>query len=97
MKKINHTPGPWIVIKDERNFKAKIVAPIKMGQSKDIAEVPYYPRQRALFHNASLISAAPELLAALRRINTQISPEHFGQDIYDQIQKAIKKATASSR
>ena|ERR1700760_4412312 len=97
MSKINHTPGPWIVVKDERNFRAHIVTKFPIGEGKTIAEVPYFPRQRALFYNASLLSAAPELLSVLKTINNLISPEHFGEEIFERIQLAIDKATTSSK
>jgi hypothetical protein len=64
---MTHTPGPWIAMphKDNsRRFQVRGPDPDGCGSSP----ISYFVCENAKRDNAILIAAAPELLAALRRV-----------------------------
>lgn len=98
------TPGPWLRSGVRRKIDGMdnhaICATVD-GQEIIIASVWYDPKTHAGFHDASLIAAAPELLAALRDC---LGWHDFADDLHKPIEvraaymrarSAIAKATGS--
>ena len=84
-----HTSGPWKVLPDEGKGYLRIRG--ILGRRFKIANVlnPNLSEQRQSEANAWLISAAPDLLAIVRRMNQQGG---HGLDEHAAMQAAILKA-----
>ena len=90
-----HTPGPWIVLNTGN--------PERGSAWRDVCSMgteftPSYVGE-ALEHDARLIAAAPELLAALQQAQTllhsmTLDPEDY--PVTDAIHAAIAKATGET-
>lgn len=64
---MKHTAGPWAVCYDKIN----VYAP-ETDTAITNSEHPCYPDQDEAIANARLIAAAPELLAALKNLVSQV-------------------------
>lgn len=80
-----HTPGPWRV---ERHQRGRIVVVEPEGCT--VAQIVANAGNRYVPHNASLIAAAPDLLAALLEIVAISDRKH---DAWDRARAAIAKVT----
>lgn len=94
MKNAQHAPGPWFQTYPRVICDASGVGIASSGLLSD--EKRSQAEQEA---NARLIAAAPELLAALKRVEEIIrsgddlsKESHYGQE-HNQIRAAIAKAT----
>jgi hypothetical protein len=94
---MSHTPGPWTVDDDTLDILA-----VTIGDAPAyIACQPAYPSGRPLAEeellaNLRLICAAPELLAALIRMDEEFGTQNYTKSADDAVimaQAAIKKAT----
>ena len=75
---VKHTPGPWIVMGNQRNGHYDFVLP--MAEDKD-------------FHaNARLIASAPELLEALKNCINALYGGYSPHDAIEQAKQVIAKA-----
>ncbi len=94
-----HTPGPWKVLPESEASNPFIVASSETGLSVADCYCPIGGNNQA---NARLIAAAPELLEALRRIDTgqEMTGNFAHADTvlrYQEIARAaIAKATGQS-
>ncbi len=71
-----HTPGPWRVAATQTGrFPAYPIAASIAGQSVQVASVPIMARGGSN-HDAHLIAAAPELLAALQMLEQAVNTEY---------------------
>jgi hypothetical protein len=89
-KKAQHTPGPWVKLPGDLTVGAR---------GCTVAEV--IPQNTAEA-NASLIAAAPDLLAALQALLPYHQcewqePSPYFQDILDDAKAAIRKAKAGAK
>jgi len=96
---IVHTPGPWIVSPYAKNLVA--TADDKIGIADVAMCAPWIakPPQEQQDANAILMSAAPDLLAALRAIRAELCRRHspFVVEMeYAYINEAIGKATGKA-
>ena len=97
-----HTPGPWIIEGIESPVYGSNGAPVANGigigtQSRHVATVYTGGRNAAVINhaNAALISAAPDLLEALKAARNRIialSPMGFTAPELWSIDQAIAKA-----
>jgi hypothetical protein len=82
-QQISHTPGPWLLYRDNRRerydigvkgqFALRLVAEVQFGFSE--------PAEREQHANARLIAAAPDLLEALKRLaHAYVSTMESGRD-----------------
>lgn len=71
MSKAKHTPGPWFYNGDEGSETAKYGHNVNTARGV-IAEIE--ERGGKTEHNARLIAAAPELLAALEKLIASYDP-----------------------
>lgn len=87
-----HTPGPWLVDK-HKNGGFDVIAPTA-GHNGNVlvlcSRQEYSGRAREMWANASLISAAPQLLEALQDI---MDTGFAGGPQGKRARSAIKKAT----
>ena len=95
MTQAAHTPGPWHV--GDRNALLGTYIRDANGFCVAITNTPnnqraYYIDEAA---NARLISAAPDMLAALVKVEKVLRDEGFPQTLR-QVQNAISKATGAS-
>jgi hypothetical protein len=89
-----HTPGPWVVFKDDKDGAVEV-----MAGPECIAYI-----YRARRNNAALIAAAPELLEALKNLCNCLedSTDHCNPETgepygdYDYAMSIIKKAEGES-
>lgn len=87
MSDVKHTPGPWTVTSD-----GFIAAPSdQMNEGYYVASLHGYAERSA---NASLISAAPEMLEALMEARAQMQHLYGKTNVLDRIDAAIAKAEA---
>ncbi len=93
MPKPKHTPAPWVVVISEGSYYLKnletgcIVCEIRMRYN-NYAEA-----------DLNLISAAPEMLAALleyKRLYEEVQPAGGWQGVYEGGNTAINKGTSAS-
>lgn len=82
--KTTHTPGPWIIDETDNLIHAADERHTIICHTGNLKN----PEIRA---DASLISAAPELLAACQRF---LNPTEEGPRLEDIIRAAVAKATA---
>lgn len=96
-----HTPGPWHVSGVRRKWPHAFGSGVMDSHlvetdAEMIAIVPYDQDQHSLcWHDAKLIAAAPDLLAALQRLvlpHFDEHPEDFMPD-WHEARAAIRKAT----
>ena len=94
---MSHTPGPWEIDDDTLDVIA-----LKAGDAPAyMACQPAYPAGRQLGEaevkaNVRLIAAAPDLLAALIRMDEEFGTQNYTKSADDAVmmaQAAIKKAT----
>lgn len=101
---MSHTPGPWVVDYDEMNgIYAVTDKPLRKQDGVQIFhsikicahdECSYMrTTEDERMANATLIAAAPEMLAALQYTLSGIS--RIPYDVLDEITKAIAKATGT--
>jgi hypothetical protein len=92
--KIQHTPGPWQMIKDEFGTYdlMAIAGKFKIGIGRFSFSFGRSSKQQEA--NAILISAAPDLLDALQELQSKwISADHYwGSPTNEKVEAAIKKA-----
>lgn len=81
----NHTPGPWAVAKSGVSVDAGRATRIRMEAGADREE---------LKANATLIAAAPDLLASLTELVN--SPNWKSNAMWDRARAAIDKATGAT-
>ena len=96
-----HTPGPWeyddcdLRVYSDANGAA--IADIICGNRDDGSALP----EKEVERNMALISAAPDLLSALKELSQydkgSSSPGDFGYDILQRCKAAIAKAEGSAR
>lgn len=96
---VSHTPGPWSV-EEPLDFELTIVEADKPTHEwKFIASVPTTPEfdfpPAVAKANAHLIAAAPDLLAACRRLRSVIN-DHVSLADVDALDAAIAKAEGRS-
>lgn len=97
MSEPKHTPGPWVV---ERNVMAQGVCHLAVvarhaGQDWMPCSITPMDSMRPIDEaNAQLISAAPDLLAALEGILRITDRRHF---VWDAAHAAIDKATKETK
>jgi len=88
MKKMLHTPGPWMARGSTRikcsGGPTECLLVFPADRSCDIAWLPFRPDARA---NQALIAAAPDMLAALIKIQELVKDE--------QVQETIARAIGS--
>lgn len=88
--KTTYTPGPWYHEDDDLSIYA--------NDNVVICEAPQHSTGEEFMQNASLIAAAPELLAALREALTAATVQYNGDVVAEQrrvvavIRAAISKA-----
>ncbi len=72
-----HTPGPWEwywrVNDDNLEADCGVLSDVKSGRARSICRCPRFEAEDQWRANARLIAAAPDLLAALKKIE-----EHWG-------------------
>ena len=104
----SHTPGPWRVARHGKDGQEIIVeSTVARTPEFDDGCGDYFPVVADLYrggtgniHDATLIAAAPDMLAALRRavlalaFAAQTSPAMH--DDYNAVSKAIAKATGAT-
>ena len=99
-----HTPGPWETSRGAQNYPFSIES-----ESKTIAFIKMQTEVRHTTANAKLIAAAPDLLDACQegydlitdicnaagndQPYSKVELERICVDIWDQMHKAIQKAT----
>lgn len=93
----SHTPGPWLLHRDNRRerydigvkgqFALRLVAEVSFGF--------FEPAESEQHANARLIAAAPDLLAACRRLRSVIN-DHVSLADVDALDSAIAKAEGRS-
>ena len=87
--KTSHTPGPWTVAADMRGLGNVPVAGVETSAGLAIANCGTHGEA-----NASLIAAAPDLLAALQEILPHIIARPIvGAAILERARAAIARAT----
>ena len=84
---MTHTPGPWTIQAEARRNGRWI----KSRDGQDIAQILLTKDTSEASANARLIAAAPDLLAALERLES--AADTFHADI--QIKLALKQARAA--
>jgi len=91
---MKHTPGPW---KQHPYEKKAIVGDRGDKVTHDIAHICQTGKQATIEANARLIAAAPEMLAALKRIMVIFEREGIGSDeeesepLYNDIKTIINR------
>ena len=83
-----HTPGPWVVGTTDGHATYSITGP--RGTLPYIARIPAGRLENA--DNASLIAAAPELLAALESVRDYWSGGDCPPALWGQITQTIARA-----
>jgi hypothetical protein len=92
MDKSAHTPGPWIVCTDKTNTGCIV------GSLGDLVALAFpNPDRGEQSGNACLISAGPDMLAALKLIDTAAANQEYGPVVLSRddmvfIRAAIAKA-----
>ena len=98
---IKHTPGPWVIDSDGDGKANAIVTSTHLASlDDDICEVygGNMDDDDTRQANARLIAAAPDLLAALRTLANQISPDsddYPDSSYFRMMQDAEEKALAA--
>ena len=100
MRKIKHTPGPWVALPEECDKPYVRIRGTQLGQRFKIANVltPVYEgvherEAEETRANAALIAAAPDLLEALRDLIGWVpGPAHWHTDACP---KAVERAVAA--
>lgn len=95
MKKITHTPGPWVIMEPIDIYGVIRVGNGKSLQAERCADV-YGTSKSQVTANARLIAAAPELLAALKNIVRHVVDLPTRAD-YDLALQAIAKVEESTK
>lgn len=91
------TPWPWSVVLGEQSIGERLVSVVAADGTEICNNETYYPVALKP-ENASLIAAAPELLAALKEMHSSFSAyQIYGHqaDAIDAAEAAITKATKS--
>jgi hypothetical protein len=88
MNRLNHSPGPWKLLRLPEAGKIYI----QTITSHVVCEISTFPRQRAPAANAQFISAAPEMFEVLTTLLSILNEEHVGSKIWNKMNRAIKKA-----
>ena len=96
---VNHTPGPWVAVYHPDKALGSDVSTLQHGIKIAECGIPgkgRYPRKpEEIIANARLIAAAPELLAALKRIVRERA--HGVTDAaWDDADEAIARATGGT-
>lgn len=81
MTNVNYTPGPWKVVEGRNSWTDSTDDGIKVhasqwsvyAEDKAVTGCGFGIQSRA---NATLIAAAPDMVAALQKLNSIINPEH---------------------
>ena len=95
MKMSKHTPGPWLSNTDDRYVREeRSGATIALVCDDDGHCDAEHRHAMPIGANASLIAAAPDLLAACERALANIETNGGGADLADQLRAAIAKAEA---
>ena len=98
--KAQHTPGPWKLDTHGAHPEDAIGGDITGPNSEHIANLPNYGQKSGLtkarfLHNAHLIAAAPELVAAVKRLVEYGDVFSYGRterNPREQAREAIAKA-----
>lgn len=96
---VKHTPGPWYVLRGQRNISIRHKTGDKRLPMVNVASVrgnlpddcPYGSSKA----NASLIAAAPDLLEALKAMTEQTNSTELAAAC-DKARAAIAKATGTT-
>jgi hypothetical protein len=83
-----HTPGPWHIIGGKNWLRVAGRNDVKVT---DVA-LPKYTDQTRAIHDARLIAAAPELLAALQNVRNAHRTGHNADEAWRWVDDAITKA-----
>lgn len=90
-----HTPGPWTVFKDSRDYRPGIEADafsvVIYGYGDDDDGGVQGKSKEEEIANAYLIAAAPDMLEALK--NLENDDGHIPLEAWKMVQSAIAKAT----
>ena len=87
---VKHTPGPW-----HMDYHTSIFSQCPAVYTKNnelVAHVIYGNTEDSARKAAFLISAAPELLAALEMVERELQPDYLTAEHSTQIRAAIDKA-----
>ena len=94
-----HTPGPWIVEDEAEIWGGQQVLAVVDGEGDEVAAAIYWPAVAEIggkaesWKNAHLIAAAPELLAALERLDWEMNERVLSYEgLHNIIRAAILKA-----
>lgn len=87
MTNAQHTPGPWV-------YHAKTSTVQPYPGSGTICALSLRGEREA---NARLIAAAPELLAALEKVDAYLAPEGDEDDAWHDIRVVIQEAIARAK
>ncbi len=87
-----HTPGPWIAADDRRGIYEILCNGEMLAQ---VWRVGYVKRDLPAEANARLIAAAPELLAACKRV-MQLAVSAEGDEVFAEVKAAIAKAESAT-
>lgn len=96
MTQAQHTPGPWAFTADMYGLDNMRVFGVNDATGNGIANCGYDGRGECKA-NARLIAAAPDLLAALDRVDAYLSPFDGEEDAYAEIRSAIQQAIAKAK
>lgn len=89
---MSHTPGPWSMFRTTETVAVRSTTDL-------IADVPLYHSMVGM-DNARLISAAPDLLAALEEMQRTFDrpgPGTYGAGCWERADAAIAKAKGGAR
>lgn len=101
MSKATHTPGPWHLL-DIKGKEAHVFA----GDKYQVADCEHYKRSNAeCLANATLVTAAPTMLAALRSLIACIGKNcnwedgcfYFNERACPELEKPLKDAQEALR
>lgn len=90
-----HTPGPWKIVTDNKGDPRHVVGDVYITVASFLTSVKSCCSPEEIGANAVLISAAPDLLEALREM---VADEDHGDDmaLFNKARAAIKKATGAT-
>lgn len=100
MNKVKHTPGPWVIDHETRPAEVCCVYGTSHPNSFVYVRgaVGYWTADGdENMANAILIAAAPDLLAALRRVTEQLVHQNPNDEAWVEARAAITKATGGAK